>query len=74
MSKGAPADLERWRALVKDELRGKDAESLAVTTPGREQRSVNAAENDPCPWIALVAEDLAAVLADVQMTVKPAVG
>jgi methylmalonyl-CoA mutase len=33
MSKGAPADLERWRALVKDELRGKDAESLAVTTP-----------------------------------------
>jgi len=33
MSKGAPADLERWRALVKDELRGKDAETLAVTTP-----------------------------------------
>jgi len=28
-----PADLERWRALAKGELRGEDPEKLVVTTP-----------------------------------------
>ncbi len=29
----AKADLERWRALAKDELRGSDPDALATTTP-----------------------------------------
>jgi methylmalonyl-CoA mutase len=33
MSKTPRADLERWRALAKDELRGADPERLVATTP-----------------------------------------
>ena len=41
---------------------------------GENSRRVDAAEDDARPRIALVARDLPAVFADVQVTVKPAVG
>ena len=48
--------------------------SCAVAWARREHGCVDAAKDDARPRIALVTRDLAAVLADVQMTVKPAVG